>query len=264
MQARYWILIGLVTGAASAGAARPEATLPARNAACSFGLFPSRRDPEATAALATARRDTVPAGPGSVQLGAYPQMQRADRSPIVYGQEFEVSEVAGAHADVVEDALDERGSRTIVVVPWSYHEGCGPIRWPTSARWVEPGEVGAFVDLALRPRSRWAYGRPTFDALVAHRTPYPVAPRFREGAVGDSIATIPSLTPREYLRLYLALPTAEDVGTDYRSALMGLDDWRARYPDAAAKYPARIIRSQAEGAVRATWRYRRRPEGVRP
>lgn len=206
----------------------------------------------------------VAAGPEGVELGACPPRQRAERSPIVNGQEFDVSEVAPAYAGVVEDALEERGSRTILVVPWSYNEGCGPMRWPASAPSVGPAKWRLRRFHAASSAPRGAYGRPTFDALVAHRTPYPAAPRFREGAVGDSIATIPSLTPREYLRLYLALPTAEDVGTDYRSALMGLDDWRARYPDAAAKYPARIIRSQAEGAVRATWRYRRRPEGVRP
>ena len=216
---------------------------------CSIPPFAALRRAESTALLARAASDTLAAGPGNVVFDRRTHPMRSDRSQFIYGQRFTVEDLSGAYAEVLRDVFSSRGSRDIVVVPWEHDEACQPALWPGSARWVPVGGQGAFVDLRLRPRHRWAQGIPTFDAPLGYYAPYPIAPAYRDGFLAEVFGSRQTLTPRMFLNLYLALPTREAAEEDPEAALRIIERWEATHVEESRRAPATFILRLARAAA---------------
>jgi hypothetical protein len=192
------------------------------------------RDASETHLIITATAGTRESGEGASPF-VFPQWQPAgSRRPIV-GQLVLIQSVSGASAPLLQRAAGR--SRHAILVPWDHDPGCQPIPWTTQPRWIPVGQTG-FVAARLRPRARWVDGIPTFDVSDAWREPYSVE-RMKLLTTNMPEAASAIMTPAEYASLYAALPELSAWQRDPIAAVQPLRAWRDRYPDLAAKYPAR-------------------------
>jgi hypothetical protein len=249
MRFRAALVAGVATafgiGAIYIGAPTSAAGQPAATAnLCSLIPFPGIRDRRATYFVATALADTVLAG----ENGVHPDSNGGHWGPgsarAVYGQVVHVDTLGGVSEAALDQLLEERQSRDVVVVPWDYDPACRTTYWSSSARWTDSGLVG-FYAVRLRDEKGWADGRPTFDAFAADLTPYPHGPFYRAGHMGtDALRSRPSLDAREYFSLYAALPV--DMREGDSATLAPVRRWAAAHPALAGKYPADEILEMLE------------------
>lgn len=212
MRIRIWpAAMVLFAGAASAA----RAPLPH---ACQTGRIMSVRAP--LFVLATARADTVRAGPGPV---AYNVGDTAGLESI-HGQRFRLDGVGGDVPAELEDAQTEA-----VLVPYGW-ECRETWRW-REARWAEPG-AQVFIDAKLRPREQWADGLPTFDVELVHDW-YPDS--YAGRLESDSVEM---MTPAQVFELHQALPTFTPAREAPGPAYAPLLAWARGNPSLAARFPA--------------------------
>jgi hypothetical protein len=196
-------------------------------------LRPLRHAAE-TRLIVTATVDTREAGEGTAPF-TFADWQAPGKRPTIAGQVVVLERVSGASAGFVRRAAG--ATRRAVLVPWDHDPGCQPITWTAPPRWIPVGQTG-FVAARLRPRARWVDGIPTFDVSDAWREPYSVE-RMKLLTTNMPDATTAIMTPEEYGSLYAALPELSEWQRDPIAAVRPLRAWRARYPQLAAKYPAR-------------------------
>lgn len=227
-------------GAAFAG---PDDTRPLAGL-CSVIPVATFRDTSISYFVATATSDTVLAGPGQVRPGIGRGHWGPATNRAIYGQLVMIQRLAGANAADVESTFAGIRSREAVVVPWSYDPACQPVPWGGSARWVTKRQPG-FYRARLRARVEWIDGRPTYDAFRADIEPYPHGKYFERGYRNTDSAQAPgALSASEYFDLYVALPDFAEARRDPEGALARLDQWEARHPDQARRFPAtRVLRS---------------------
>lgn len=212
----------LAAGAAfAAGAPAPDA--------CS-----SRRIPGVRAELfmlATAREDTVRAGPGTIKY----EVRDTAALESIHGQRFRLDRLGG---DVPAELAALEGSEA-VLVPYGSH--CGdPWRW-REARWAAPG-AQVFVDVTPRPREQWVDGRPTFDVDMVHDR-YPEG----YGPYRDSVAEL--MTPAQLFDLTRLLPTYEEMEAAPAPAYREFMAWARANPGLANRYPATAFMEVAQEAL---------------
>jgi hypothetical protein len=130
----------------------------------------------------------------------------------------------------------------IVMVPWGYAPDCSPIAWTGS--WRLPSTVAVYAG-RLRPRDRWIDHSPTIDVYMAWRQPIWQAndPRWRVTTT-DSL-----LTPDEFLELFAALPTFDDLAKTPGPAIDRINRWAARHPTITRREPARTILAHLRGSI---------------
>lgn len=171
------------------------------------------------------------------------------------GGAFFVAVAAGAAADGVHAQLvagggvpEAREPGSVHLVPWAYAPDCQPLAWDPQAVWPVPTEP-AFYTGRLRPREGWLDGRPTFDVHMAWREPLWRAgdPRWTHAAPGEVL-----LTPREFLELYAALPTHDELRADPRAAAHRTRLWAATHRALAEREPARTILGNLSRAAEAS------------
>lgn len=212
----------LATGAAFA-ARVPD------SAACSSGRLMGVRSE--LFVLATAREDTVRAGPGPID---YEDRDTAALESI-HGQRFRIDRMGGDVPAELEGAGDEA-----VLVPHGDH--CGdPWRWE-EARWAAPG-TQLFIDLTLRPRAQWAGGVPTFDVDLVHDR-YP-------DSYTEHVDSVPSelMTAAQVFEMNQALPTWKEMQAAPESAYAPLLAWVRADPARAARFPATLALEWANGTL---------------
>jgi hypothetical protein len=223
-----------LAAAALVAVAAAAAGRPADAGACSTGRILWARAP--LFVLATARPDTVRAGPGPVRYTV-----PAPRDPAsIHGQLFRLDRVGGDVPPELARARAE-GRTEAVLVP--YGAECRDVwRWTESARWVAPG-TQTMADAQLRPRAQWIGGRPTFDVEPGHDA----YPRGYERYHREDDDT-PALTSAQLFELTEALPTfdeAERAPFAYRRVLR----WASTHPRLAQRFPANIILREVHDAV---------------
>ncbi|MEW5930168.1 MAG: hypothetical protein AB1941_22145 [Gemmatimonadota bacterium] len=189
--------------------------------------------------VATARADTVAAGPGSVRYEVSPGHFGPGRDRAVYGQVVEVERIGGMAARRLEGYAGRA-----VVVPWDYGPDCKPTPWAGSARWVEPGSRGLFV-ASLRDTAHWAGGLPTFDVHSPGSDPYPQRTMRR----GRSLPADSLLSVDDYFALMELLPHPDRVERAAADAYRPLLQWAERHPELARRYPASRILEIAGGEI---------------
>lgn len=178
--------------------------------------FQGDRDPYVTYLLATPRGDTVPDSGDDAR----------------FGQVADVSRLAGAGADRVRTAAEERG---VVLVPWGFDEQCQPIAWSGSWRWASADTEG-FYRGRLRPTAGWIDGRPTLDVLAAVWEGFPASPWQHPMSAGR-----PHLSAEQLFDLYDRLPTLAAIAARPYGAISDLVEWRRAVGELAETYPARTL-----------------------
>lgn len=179
--------------------------------------------------LATARGDTVRAGPGPIQYNAL------DTTALetIHGQRFRL-EAAGGGAGAVAGA-----GREVVLVP--YGRRCGETwRW-RDARWVEAGER-VVVEAELRPRESWVGGMPTFDVELVHGW-YPGS----EGFYVDINKEV--LSPAQVFALFQVLPSRARMHEPPDARFGPLLAWAGANPRLATRFPASAALEEAYEAL---------------
>ena len=202
--------------------------------ACSLSAwFDEPYRPTGTLFIGRALADTVAAGPGSIRYTLEEGHFGRPVERTIHGQLISVERLAAAVPLELRNQIRAAGDR-VVLVPWDYDAGCGPVPWARSARWVGAGERGVF-EARLRDREHWAGDIPTFDVRAPQMVPYPAAiPRAtRTAYVGAALA------PDELLELMDSLPTFEEFRRDPPRALARIEGWARAYPELAARFPAR-------------------------
>ncbi|HEX8274991.1 MAG TPA: hypothetical protein VF615_20315 [Longimicrobiaceae bacterium] len=215
------------------------ALAPAAAHACSLSGLATTQWPGTAHLVATARADTVAAGPGSVRDEVGSGRTGPARGRAVYGQVVEVERVGGMTASEVG-----RSAKRAVLVPWGYGDDCRPAPWPESARWVEPGERGLFIAM-LRDRAHWAGGLPTFDVYLPDANPFPQRP----GREGSGVPADSLMSADDYFALMEILPTPERVKASAADAFRPLERWAERHPAPARRFPARDLLAHARHEV---------------
>lgn len=216
---------------------------------CSIIPVATFRDGSISYFVATAKADTVFAGPGQVR----PSIEGGHWGPAsnraIYGQIVTIHRLEGANAADAESAFAGQGSREAVVVPWDYDPACQPVPWARSARWVT-NPLPGFYRARLRASVEWIDGRPTYDAFHADIEPYPHGKYFERGYRNTDSAQAPgALTASEYFDLYSALPDLAEARCDPEGALARLVEWEARHPDQARRFPATRVLRSARNAI---------------
>lgn len=177
--------------------------------------------------LATARHDTLRAGPGPIRYNS------GDTTGLenIHGQRFRIDGLGG---DVPAELA---GASEAVLVP--YGSACRETyAWRDKARWAEPGSQ-VLVDLVLRPREQWVGGIPTFDVEMEHGR-YPEGYTLALDSVPDEM-----LTPAQVFELNRVLPTWEAVEAAPDSAYRSLFAWARSNPRLAARFPATAALAEA-------------------
>jgi hypothetical protein len=169
--------------------------------------------------LATAREDTVRAGPGPIQ---YQDRDTAGQAEI-HGQRFRLDRLGG---DVPAELA---GATEGVLVP--YASACREIWRSREARWTGAGSQ-VLVDATLRPRAMWAGGIPTFDVEMEHGV-YPDGWVKMMDSVPENL-----LDAVQAFELNQVLPTWEQAEEAPDSAYAPLLAWARANPRMAARYPA--------------------------
>ena len=225
---RSALLVPLLLPLLAAGLARPGAA-----GACSVILYPPWKN--ATYFLATPSADTALAGGLPPQTDDPERVVRDSGRP-VYGQAVRLLRVGGDSLALLEPLL-ARGAAEAVLVPWENDPACRPAPWRRSFRWAEPGKTGLYR-ASLRDRAHWVDGRPTFDVFFAGAEPYP----------RTTAALQPGrrhLSPEELFALYAILPTHREIDADPGRAYAPLLRWARANPEAALRYPADDMVSNA-------------------
>lgn len=205
------------------------AARPPEPAVCSSGRIVGVRAP--LFVLATAREDTVQAGPGTVQY------EREDTAALatIHGQRFRLDRLGG---DVPAELAAVEGSEAVLV---PYGSQCGDAwRW-REARWAAPG-AQVFVDVTLRPREQWVDGRPTFDADMVHDV-YP------EGYERYQVSNAELMTPPQLFDLTQLLPTFEEAEAAPAPAYRAFLAWARANPGLASRFPATAFMEAAQEAL---------------
>jgi hypothetical protein len=216
MRSPVWVVAALLASAAAAASTARAAA----DAACSSGRLMGVR--AELFVLATARADTVLAGPGALN---YSRERNAPPLSTIHGQRFRLDRVGGN----VPAALANAGGGDAVLVP--YGSECRDVRRWSKARWAEPG-TQVFADAVLRPRQQWVEGRPTFDVEMVHDV-YPHSyDRYRDSVPENE------LSPPQVFGLNQALPTWSQVQVDTAAAYRRLNAWVRANPGLAARFPA--------------------------
>jgi hypothetical protein len=196
---------GLALAAACACMAPSAAAQPGRD--CGPVPFPNLQD--GVHLVATAKADTLPAGPGSM-----------------HGQVVRLERAGGPDA-----ARIPAGADRAVLVPWGCGEDFITRPWTESARWVEPGARGLFWAV-LRPRDQWVGGLPTFDVAEPLEQPYTWDPA--EWA-GEPDAPLNVDQAFEFVE---ALPRRDAFLADPEGAVRPLIAWARAHPGLAQREPA--------------------------
>lgn len=103
-------------------------------------------------------------------------------------------------------------------------------------------DAPGFYRLRVRPQSEWVDNRPVLDAFAADLQPCAHGIYFQRGYRGTAAArSDSSLTPDEYLALYRALPTRDDMRLRPAAARIALESWERRHASLVTKYPASVI-----------------------
>jgi hypothetical protein len=207
---------------------------------CSIIPTPVIRAEATTILLGRAGLDTLEAGPGTVTRPGRDGHSGPVTPGPIYGQVVEIDRVGGFRADDVQAALERRGVRHVLVVPWDYDASCHPSRWTRGFRWVPPDEPATYT-VTLRPDSLWIDGIPVLDAFRAVLHPYPLSAVYR--AEGHwlrvrSTRTEVELTAAQFFDMMLAYPTAEEVVARPDNAWRAFSDWLRANPELADRYPA--------------------------
>jgi hypothetical protein len=219
--------IWLMTTVLAAGAA--FAARPPEPPACSSSRIFGVRAP--LFMLATARTDTVRAGPGTIGY----EVRDTAALASIHGQRFRLDRLGG---DVPAELAALEGSEA-VLVPYGSH--CGDAwRW-REARWAAPG-AQVFVDVTPRPREQWVDGRPTFDVDMVHDR-YPEGYRMYR----DSAAEL--MTPGQLFDLTRLLPTFQEMETAPMPAYRAFLAWARANPGLASRYPATAFMEVAQEAL---------------
>jgi hypothetical protein len=123
-------------------------------------------------------------------------------------------------------------------LPGSPAVACDPDPW-------RPPAMAAVYTGWLRPRHQWIEDLPTFDIHMAWREPVWQAndPRWRTTVVE------PLLTPDEFLELFAALPTFDDLDRAPRAIVERMNRWAAAHRSIAGREPARTILAQLRRSV---------------
>jgi hypothetical protein len=227
------LALGIVLNTAAGGASRT---------ACSISALPVFRDSAATYLVGTALGDTARAAPGGPPVGLRGLPPTPPRAS--YGQVVRAEHLRGPDSARLERAFARQRLRDVLVVPWSYGPACQPIPWSTSARWA-PVAAQASYRLRLRPEAEWGDGPPVFDALYAEVQPYPY------GVLEPPLSETPSLTPKEFVDLYAALPTDGEAVRDPAAARRALDAWERAHPELATRFPAAAVLRSARATLAA-------------
>lgn len=169
--------------------------------------------------LATAREDTVRAGPGPIQYEGRDTVGQAD----IHGQRFRLDRLGG---DVPAELA---GATEALLVP--YASACRETYRSREARWAGAGSQ-VLVDATLRPRAMWAGGIPTFDVDMEHAV-YPDGWVKMMDSVPDDL-----LDAVQVFELNHVLPTWEQAERAPDSAYAPLLAWARANPGLAARYPA--------------------------
>ena len=183
-------------------------------------------------ALAETALDTAA---GAVRSRLHPLFARrldADTSPTRGGQRARLAEWSvGTAAEAGE----------VILVPWAYREDCRPIEWTGRLDWIAAGTRGAITGW-LRPKEGWLDGLPTFDVEMAWREPMWAAGerRWPGGRPAEQL-----MTPEEFLRFFLELPTFEELDRAPGEAAERLRAWAAEHPSFAARAPAATMLGHA-------------------
>ncbi|MGE0440276.1 MAG: hypothetical protein AB7S39_07265 [Gemmatimonadales bacterium] len=202
------------------------------------------------AVIATPTRDTVLAGPGSVEfIVADGHIGRAS-SRTIYGQRVRIERTL---------TPGSAGMTEAVLVPWDMAPDCTPVPWSATARWAQIGRRAVFYG-QLRPRDQWLDSVPTVDVFGAHLKPYPEG--FREDLSAGEILTVD-----EFAELLERLPPANGEERDGSAAFRRLSEWLDANPGVRGREPAaglaRMVRFRAraeriraiEPAVAGTYRF---------
>jgi hypothetical protein len=157
----------------------------------------------------------------------------------------------------------------VMLVPWTYGSDCSPLAWTpnrSTGVWSPPTTL-AFYTGWPRARREWIDGLPTIDVRMADLQPmWAGAGEIRRRF---PFWTEPLLTPDEFLELYAALPTDDELAQRSPQALQRVREWEAAHPEAATKEPARSMlgnlrRAWASDGLRLTAHVERKsvPRGV--
>lgn len=189
--------------------------------------------------LATARSDTVRAGPGPIAYTDGDSGDARDSRPI-FGQVFRLDRVGG---EVPRELASARaaGNSEVVLVPYGWE--CGDVwRWASSTRWTKPG-LQILTDVRLRPRAQWVSGRPTFDVNPDHDA-YPRAYIFTREEQDK-----PRMTSAQAYEFSRVLPTYAEVQRDAFAAYRPLLRWVRANPQLARVFPAPSAIAEAQGEL---------------
>lgn len=158
------------------------------------------------------------------QMPARAPAPPAQRAHEVYGQVMEVVRARGAGASTLP-----RGRR-VLLVWWGLGASCQRA-YPQRALHAEPGEL--FLQLSPRDSTEWTAGMPTYDIGPRVLT---YSPRGQHQS--SRSATARPMSMREFLDLYLVLPTREVRDRDPVAALAQLLEWAVSHRNRAVKQPA--------------------------
>jgi hypothetical protein len=222
---------------------------------CSIIRVPGIRGVTETILLATARADTVLAGPGGVEPSPHGGHSGAGGPGPIHGQVFDVARFAGVDSARLARTFRMGGAARAVIVPWDYDPACQPARWTAGAAWVPPAEPGAFT-LQLRPESEWVDGMPVFDAFRAVLEPYPFGEYERSRSIPrqnpSRARTAGAMTAAQYFELLSELRPRDDLRDQPDSVWSALLRWQGRHPELVELYPANeIAASLADDVSRA-------------
>ncbi|MEZ4455053.1 MAG: hypothetical protein R2882_00685 [Gemmatimonadales bacterium] len=204
--------------------------LPAALLFCSLAPMPSVQP--GFAVIATPARDTVLAGPGSVEFTLADGHIGPASSRAIYGQRIRIERTL---------TPGSAGMTEAVLVPWDMAADCVPVPWAATARWAQIGRRAVFYG-QLRPHDQWIDSVPTVDVFGAHLKPYPEA--FREDLSAAEILTVD-----EFADLLERLPSASAEQREGSAAFRRVSEWLDANPEIRAREPAlglaRTIRSRA-------------------
>lgn len=164
---------------------------------------------------------------------AYPEWLPAASRTAMAGQIVAVSRILSDDSASVRRLVGD--ARRAVLVPWAHDSGCEPIPWMSAPIWIPPGTVG-FVAARLRPRDKWAAGRPTFDVRDAWREPY--TPARAVTALGTLAEGRQVMSAAEYGSFYASFPTLDAWTRDSRGSFATVLAWGRKHPALASKEPA--------------------------
>lgn len=194
--------------------------------ACSLVPSPRSKQDGAPYFLGRALPDTLPVGPGDVEVAAAPGHFGPVVDRPVYGQLVRVTQLGGS-------GLSERirKATTAVVVPWDYDSACRPTSWAQSRRWLTLG-AQLFFHPVLRPVQSWYRGMPTYDAFAPQFDAYP-------SRLADPLFGTASLaaSAEQLFQFFEQMPTQAVVDSLGPTALPSLRRWADNHPHLAAQWP---------------------------